>query len=67
MVYSSGIPPEMVKVCSSDLLECLVKLFTCVWDSKSIPQYLKDTLLILVSRMVICHSVTNGVASVLWK
>ena len=67
MVYSSGIPPEMVKVCSSDLLECLVKLFTCVWDSKSIPQYWKDTLLILVPRMVICHSVTNHVASVLWK
>ena len=45
---NSGILPEMVKVCSSNLLECLVKLFTHVWDSRSIPQDWKDVLLIPV-------------------
>ena len=50
MVYRSETPPEMVKVCSGDLLEFLVKLFTCVWDGKSIPQDWKDVLLILVPK-----------------
>ena len=30
---SSGILPKMVKVCSGDFLEYLVKFFTHVWDS----------------------------------
>ena len=47
---SSGILPGMVKVCSSDLLECLLKLFTHVWDSRKIPQDWKDALLILVPK-----------------
>ena len=32
---AGGILPEMVKVCLDDLLECFVKLFACVWDSRS--------------------------------
>ena len=32
-------------VCSNGLLECLVKLFTSVWDNRSIPQDWKDILL----------------------
>ena len=35
---SSGILPEMVKVCSNELLEYLVKLFTRVWNTGSVPQ-----------------------------
>ena len=48
----SGILPEMVKVCSGNLLECFVKLFTHVWDmySRGIPQDWKDVLLNLVSK-----------------
>ena len=60
---SSGILPEIVKVCSGNLLECLVKLFTCVWDSRNIPQDWKDTLLILIPKRGICHSVIIGMAS----
>ena len=45
---SSGILPKMVKVCSGDFLECLVKFFTHDWDSRSIPQDWRDVLLILV-------------------
>ena len=47
---SSGILPEMVKVCSGSLLECLVELFIRVWDSKNIPQDWKDALLIPVPK-----------------
>ena len=47
---SSGILPEMVKVCSGDLLKCLLKLFTHVWDSRKIPHDCKDALLILVPK-----------------
>ena len=47
---SSGILPEMVKICCGNLLECLLKLFTHVWDSRKIPQDWKDALLILVPK-----------------
>ena len=47
---SSVILPEMVKVCSNKLLEHLVKLFTHVWNNRSVPQDWKDTLLILVPK-----------------
>ena len=47
---SNGILPEMVKVCSSDLLECLVKVFVSVWDSRNILQDWKDALLIPVPK-----------------
>ena len=66
VVYRSETPPEMVKVCSSDLLECLVKLFTCVWDSRSISQDWKDVLLIPLPRkedLSLCdnwHGITSG-------
>ena len=47
---SNGILPEIVMVCSGDLLEYLVKLFNHVWDSRSILQDWKDTYLILVPK-----------------
>ena len=47
---SSGILPEMVKVCSNELLEYLVKLFTHVWNSGSVPQDWRDALLIPVPK-----------------
>ena len=47
---SSGILPEMVKVCSNELLEYLVKLFTRVWNTGSVPQDWKDALLIPVPK-----------------
>ena len=47
---SSGILPEMVKVCSNELLEYLVKLFTRVWNTGCVPQDWKDALLIPVPK-----------------
>ena len=47
---NSGILPEMVKVCSDELLEYLVNLFTHVWNSRSVPQDWKDALLIPVPK-----------------
>ena len=47
---SSGILPEMVKVFSNELLEYLVKLFTHVWNSGSVPQDWRDALLIPVPK-----------------
>ena len=53
---------EMVKVCSGDFLEYLVKLFIpmSTWDSRSIPQDWNDALLILVPNKGIRHSVISG-------
>ena len=35
---SSGILPEMVKVCSDELPQYLVQIFGTVWESKAVPQ-----------------------------
>ena len=62
---SGGILLEMVKVCSGDFLEYLVKLFIpmSTWDSRSIPQDWKDALFILVPNKGIRHSVIGGMTS----
>ena len=53
---SSGILPEMVKVCSNELLEYLVKLFTRVWNSRSVPQGWKDALFIKKGDLSLCDN-----------
>jgi len=35
---SSGIHPEMVKICNDELSGYLVQLFGIVWESKVVPQ-----------------------------
>ena len=35
---SSGILPEMVKICCDELLVYLVQLFSSVWERKVVPQ-----------------------------
>ena len=45
LLWDSGILPEMYNFCSGDLLKCLVKFFTHVWESRSIPQDWKDAVL----------------------
>ena len=47
---SSKILPEMVKVCSNELLEYLMKLFSHAWNSRSVSQDWKDALLIPVPK-----------------
>ena len=46
----SGILPEMVKVCSDDLLKYLLDLFTSVWDAGRVPQEWRDTSLVPVPK-----------------
>ena len=43
-----------------------MKLFTCVWDSRSISQDWKDVLLIPAPKKI-CHFVTVGMASTFYK
>ena len=42
---SSGILPEMVKICTDELLGYLVQLFGVVWESRVVPQDWRDALL----------------------
>ena len=51
----------MVKVCSDELLEYLVNLFTRVWNSRNVPQDWKDALLTFqCPRRAICYFVIIG-------
>jgi len=47
---SSGILPEMVKICNDELLGYLVQLFDVVWESKVVPQDRRDALLVPVPK-----------------
>ena len=44
---SSGILPEMVKICTDELLQYLVQIFGSVWN-KVVPQDWLDALLVPV-------------------
>ena len=46
----SGILPEMIKVCSDDLLKYLLDLFTSVWDASCVPQEWRDASLVPVPK-----------------
>ena len=46
---NSGILPEMVKVCSDELLQYLVQTFGSVWE-KAVPQDWHDALLVPVPK-----------------
>ena len=46
----SGILPEMVNVCSDDLLKYLLDLFTSVWDAGCVPQEWRDASLVPVPK-----------------
>ena len=64
---SSGILPEMVKVCSDELLQYLVWIFSGVWESKVVQQDCCDTLLVAVyQRKAIYLCVTIGEGLVCW-
>ena len=46
----SGNLPEIVKVCSDDLLKYLLDLFTSVWDASCVPQEWRDASLVPVPK-----------------
>jgi len=46
----NGILPEMVKVCSNELLTRLFDLFICIWDSGSVPQEWRNASLVPVPK-----------------
>ena len=46
----SDILPEMVKVCSDDLLKYLLDLLISVWDAGCVPQEWRDASLVSVPK-----------------
>jgi len=46
----NGILPQMVKVCSDELLMYLLDMFTSVWDSENVPQEWRNASLVPVPK-----------------
>jgi len=64
---SNGLLPDIVKCCSSPLLDFTVSLFGTVWREKRVPVEWRDTTLVPVpERGNFCLCVITGEVSVYW-
>ena len=55
----NGILPQIFKVCSDELLMHPFDLFTCVWDSGSVPQEWRNAYLVPVLKKCDLSSCDN--------